>query len=890
MAFEIGPQIRYAPDGQRTYNKNGELVTHHGYFETLADQLASFTRASVAYKQDGTAVVAGQSRYEEVNIALGKTVTGNGNTTDIERVADGNTATAYYYNAGSGESYVQVDLGAVSNLKKIVVWHYYSDNRTYHNTKTQISEDEIDWITVFDSGVSGEYAETSEGHTIELIPTKARYIRDYANGSTSNTSNHWVEIQAFSAFGQALMVEEGTTNFLRYSEDFTQSIWGKSQLTVTPNNVFAPDGSTTADKLTPNSINGNITQLYTVDPANKTFTFSIWLRADVSHYTLIKIQNNDYTEAQDKVVFVTTAWQKFEVTKAFSLTGKTSVVVLIWPGDYNGTTDPVYAWGAQLEQKAYPTSYMATEGITTTRVGETLNIPTTGVLTTQTGTIDCWIYVSEAIKTPYNHYIFSHVTDLVSPYANVIALRRTSSGSWQAWLEDNNGNSSSVGVIDTLTVGWHHFAIKWDSRELALFVDGIKVNSAFNPYLPSQLAAYFYIGSWSGSMQMNALISDLRISMVARSDSDIAAAYATGLPLTVDEYTTYLMSCNGTLQPTIRGFGLWSKNGRHILHDPQSGQGIEVWDDNSLKVLIGLLANGKIGIKTNNGEIYSGKFQTGNENSNTYIALNSDGTLSTYYNGKQNLGMWPNQSWGNIEFYEDGNSTGQLYASNENDPVLGGTRRKFVVWSKGDGSLKLDGPGIELDSDYVRLASSTSAQITVRGKIRDNLLPAYDSNGYVGQEELRWNTVRARYITSGDLCFEEGSCPICEQPFAPGDTIVLAVQHIHEEHHTMCIPIHDRCKGVPKTITVEVPETEKRYKLGKDGQIEVYHTTKFQEVEEQVHKIKDDYSIDEKTREFKKNAVDQPATKDEAVEVVTVKKRVPVMKTVKVELNVTANT
>ena len=36
------------------------------------------------------------------------------------------------------------------------------------------------------------------------------------------------------------------------------------------------------------------------------------------------------------------------------------------------------------------------------------------------------------------------------------------------------------------------------------------------------------------------------------------------------------------------------------------------------------------------------------------------------------------------------------------------------------------------------------------------------------------------------------------------------------------------------------------------------------------------YSIDEKTGEFKKNAVAQPATKDEAVELVTVKKRVPV--------------
>jgi hypothetical protein len=63
---------------------------------------------------------------------------------------------------------VVVDLGAVYEIDTIKIWHYWADGRTYHETKTEISENGTDWTTVFDSSVEGEYAETSEGHAITL--------------------------------------------------------------------------------------------------------------------------------------------------------------------------------------------------------------------------------------------------------------------------------------------------------------------------------------------------------------------------------------------------------------------------------------------------------------------------------------------------------------------------------------------------------------------------------------------------------------------------------------------------------------------------------------------------------------------------------------------------
>jgi len=92
---------------------------------------------------------------------------------------------------------VQLDLGAVYTVDKVKVWHYAADGRTYHNTKTQVSENGSSWYTVFDSAVSGEYAETAEGKTHTFSARNVRYVRDYLNGSTSNSGNHWVELEVW---------------------------------------------------------------------------------------------------------------------------------------------------------------------------------------------------------------------------------------------------------------------------------------------------------------------------------------------------------------------------------------------------------------------------------------------------------------------------------------------------------------------------------------------------------------------------------------------------------------------------------------------------------------------------------------------------------------------
>lgn len=141
------------------------------------------------------------------NYAYTTTATLSGNTSEESDTSSSNMTNGKYYDTSNyyavkpssdgNPVYVEIDLGKVRKLGRIVVFHYYGDGRTYNDTKTEISADGISWTTIFDSSVSGTYAETPYGKTHELNGQDVRYIRDYINGSTSNTSNHWVQIQAW---------------------------------------------------------------------------------------------------------------------------------------------------------------------------------------------------------------------------------------------------------------------------------------------------------------------------------------------------------------------------------------------------------------------------------------------------------------------------------------------------------------------------------------------------------------------------------------------------------------------------------------------------------------------------------------------------------------------
>jgi phage minor structural protein len=122
---------------------------------------------------DGSTRHAGGNTYPERVTAFDAT-TGEDKTAQLlnkGRVSNGDTATGSYAamnNTNAVKDYVQIYLGGLYELSAILSHHYYSDGRTYHGTKVQVSADLNNWYTIFDSERQGEYPETSAGKRHEL--------------------------------------------------------------------------------------------------------------------------------------------------------------------------------------------------------------------------------------------------------------------------------------------------------------------------------------------------------------------------------------------------------------------------------------------------------------------------------------------------------------------------------------------------------------------------------------------------------------------------------------------------------------------------------------------------------------------------------------------------
>ncbi|MBI4626798.1 MAG: discoidin domain-containing protein [Verrucomicrobia bacterium] len=115
-----------------------------------------------------------------------------------------------YVELGPNPQWVQIDLGAPAKIAAIVVWHFHSQARVYHDVIVQVS-DRADFKqnvrTLYNNddnnsaglgkGADLAYVETNHGRIIDGKGATARYVRLYSNGSTSDELNHYCEVEVF---------------------------------------------------------------------------------------------------------------------------------------------------------------------------------------------------------------------------------------------------------------------------------------------------------------------------------------------------------------------------------------------------------------------------------------------------------------------------------------------------------------------------------------------------------------------------------------------------------------------------------------------------------------------------------------------------------------------
>ena len=196
----------------------------------------------------------------------------------------------------------------------------------------------------------------------------------------------------------SLLLEKQSTNLITYSEDFSNASWLNTEgVTITANNTTSPDGTTNADKITPQATSNyhRLKQSLTVT-ASTPYTFSCFVKKAEYDYFMIRTsdtQNNNVGfnllngtityQASGYSGFIeaySNGWYRIGYVRTFDATSiqigmrsqpteQTDNNIATFTGD---GTSGAYIYGAQFEESSYPTSYIiSNSGTSTTRLADT---------------------------------------------------------------------------------------------------------------------------------------------------------------------------------------------------------------------------------------------------------------------------------------------------------------------------------------------------------------------------------------------------------------------------------------------------------------------------------------------------------------------------------------
>ena len=313
----------------------------------------------------------------------------------------------------------------------------------------------------------------------------------------------------------ALLLEQQRTNLITYSEDFSQwtllSAGTGANPIVTSNNAISPDGTQNATKIVFDKGASSSDSDYSLirfdnGIADIDGTASIYLRSDVNVDIELSPDFNNYTTLN-----VTTEWQRFTVSDSTS-----DRLNMGLRGTYpSNNTATVYAWGAQLEQGSYPTSYIPTQGSTVTRVAETCEGAGNNQVFNSTEGV---LYFEGSVLN--NDLTYRQISLAETPSGNdVLTLDYSSISNGIRTYFRVNGVAYSLNYVLTNSTEKAKIAVRYTDT-LSLWVNGVQVASTPTPAVSTNFDNLsFHNGSGGGNFYGNT--KDLRVYNTALTDAQL---------------------------------------------------------------------------------------------------------------------------------------------------------------------------------------------------------------------------------------------------------------------------------------------------------------------------------------------------------------------------------
>jgi hypothetical protein len=367
-----------------------------------------------------------------------------------------------------------------------------------------------------------------------------------------------------------LLLEDSSTNLLAYSEEFDNAAWSKNNSTITPDVTTAPDGTLTADKLqvgsstfaqmtqnasldlsvastlTVRAKKGEITylQLRVRDSANNATYYKVLVNLTTSVITGGSFGDGAYIDGSVKETY--NGFIEVSMTGIVDTTGGagTAQAVLILMRDdataastsNSLATDGLYVWGVQLEQSAYPTSYIPTTSAPVTRAADI----STSTATTRAADVayidgtDFTEFYNQSEGTVVVGALYPDVTDNYHRFVSITdgttflnSIQTTGYGEGITVYSRNVENTVNLGlttVSSGLSTGDEIIvSATYSADKISATTNGDTVISSANSPLLGKKKDIRIGCSYSGNSQLNGHIRHLSYYPKALTDNNLIA-------------------------------------------------------------------------------------------------------------------------------------------------------------------------------------------------------------------------------------------------------------------------------------------------------------------------------------------------------------------------------
>ena len=328
----------------------------------------------------------------------------------------------------------------------------------------------------------------------------------------------------------SLLLEKQSTNVCLYSEQIDNASWDKvngsggTAPVVTANYGISPDGTQNADRvqLARTTAAGSYSYVYQTITlsASATYTVSVYLKSLSGTPTIsIALDGVGY----DHVVTMTTEWARYEVEIVAGGSFDRAQLLLYQAVASTSLTADFLAWGFQVEQSSYPTSYIPTTSSSATRVADACSKTGISSLIGQTQGV---LFVDLVITGTTGNNRFS-ISD--GSNTNWIFIGTPEDGATRSsrfYIKTNGVVRVDTGTSSYFTIGQRYkLALAYKSGDWAVYANGSLLYSGTDSIgsVSSALSAFDFFNTSGGTADTGEQINQAILFPTRLTNSELAS-------------------------------------------------------------------------------------------------------------------------------------------------------------------------------------------------------------------------------------------------------------------------------------------------------------------------------------------------------------------------------